>query len=76
MWELYTGSRPYAGLTHGEIVHRVVAVGARPAFPRSAPQGWRGLAEECWAQQPEQRPSFEQVSAVHTWAKAAYTITY
>ncbi|GLC35900.1 hypothetical protein PLESTF_001237900 [Pleodorina starrii] len=61
MWELYTGSRPYSGLTAGEVVHRVVAQGARPAFPRATPPAWQQLAAECWAQGPEQRPSFQQV---------------
>ncbi|PNH06403.1 putative serine/threonine-protein kinase [Tetrabaena socialis] len=60
MWELYVGSRPYTGLSAGEVVHRVLS-GARPAFPTRTPAAWKGLAEECWAQLPEQRPSFEQV---------------
>ncbi|KAG2499268.1 hypothetical protein HYH03_002846 [Edaphochlamys debaryana] len=61
LWELYTGCRPYSGLTAGEVVHRVVVEGARPAFPRSTPQAWRELAAECWAQRAEERPSFEKV---------------
>ncbi|GIL61093.1 hypothetical protein Vafri_15480, partial [Volvox africanus] len=61
MWELFTGSRPYSGLTAGEVVQRVVVQGFRPAFPGATPQEWRDLAGECWAQAPEERPGFEQV---------------
>lgn len=37
VWELATGSRPYAGLTQGEIVRRVVVDQARLAFPSYTP---------------------------------------
>ena len=61
VWELHTGCRPYAGLTAGEVVQRVVVARARPAFPRHTPPAWRQLAAACWAQAPQDRPSFEQV---------------
>ncbi|GIL90455.1 hypothetical protein Vretifemale_18101, partial [Volvox reticuliferus] len=61
MWELSTGSRPYSGLTAGEVVQRVVVQGFRPAFPGGTPGEWRELAAQCWAQAPEERPEFEEV---------------
>ncbi|EFJ43113.1 hypothetical protein VOLCADRAFT_119213 [Volvox carteri f. nagariensis] len=66
VWELYTGSRPYSGLTAGEVVHRVVAQGSRPAFPCSAPPAWCDLAAECWAQEPGRRPTFAQAGGTET----------
>lgn len=68
VYELATGLKPFAGLSHGEIVQRVVLQGARPRFPTSSsgpaslPPGYITLAEACWAQDPMARPGWEEVA--------------
>ncbi|GIL90462.1 hypothetical protein Vretifemale_18113, partial [Volvox reticuliferus] len=69
LWELVTGAKAYAGLSHGEIVQAVVLRGCRPQLPPQAnpnpygivPEPLVELVEECWASDPEARPTFEDV---------------
>ncbi|GLC35899.1 hypothetical protein PLESTM_000380500 [Pleodorina starrii] len=67
LWELATGAKAYAGLSTGEVVQAVVLRGCRPALPpqavpvRAIPEPLAELAAECWAADPESRPSFEEV---------------
>ncbi len=61
-----TLSRPYAGLTQGEIVHRIVVTGQQLAFTSRTPRAVRDLAHSCWARDPTLRPRFTQVVATLT----------
>lgn len=35
----------------------------RPSVPSSCDVEWRKLMEQCWAANPDQRPSFTQIAA-------------
>ncbi|KAI8466889.1 MAG: hypothetical protein J3K34DRAFT_460676 [Monoraphidium minutum] len=63
MYELYTGRRPYEGLTKDAIVSRVHKQQLRPHLPSATPAGYRGLAQRCWAHDPDARPRLDEVVA-------------
>uniref|UniRef100_A0A383VRS3 Protein kinase domain-containing protein n=2 Tax=Tetradesmus obliquus TaxID=3088 RepID=A0A383VRS3_TETOB len=56
MFEAYTRHRPFANL-HPAGILQAVARGSRPEFPPGTPPPYQALAEACWAQQSEQRPT-------------------
>ena len=64
MFELTAHQPPWAGLEQADIFQKVTA-GERPPISAAdysgAPSGWFSLLQECWAQQPEARPSFDQI---------------
>ena len=62
MWQMYNGSRPWAGMSHGHIIV-TVASKKQLAFPPGAPQAFVDLALACMAFAPEDRPGLEQVMA-------------
>lgn len=69
LWELFTESEPWKteGLSSAEIEYQVVA-GKRPSIParlRAEPANaaYIALIEECWSQDPQDRPTFAQVVA-------------
>lgn len=67
MWELVTGAKAYAGLSHEEVIQAVVLRGCRPQLPpqaapeRALPKPLAELAAECWSSDPQLRPSFKDV---------------
>eukprot|EP00887_Chlorella_sp_A99_P008292 scaffold12.g8292.t1 len=71
LWQLWSMAQPYAGVPDDELRSRLLAShgeerpplpgeGGQPAAEEPGP-GWRDLVQECWAQLPEQRPSFAVV---------------
>ncbi|KAG2501254.1 hypothetical protein HYH03_001061 [Edaphochlamys debaryana] len=63
LWQLYTSSRPWAGLRHGQIIVMVVTQGARLRFPEGAPPAYESLAMRCMETDPRNRPVMEDVLA-------------
>eukprot|EP00879_Flechtneria_rotunda_P011965 GHRR01012497.1.p1 GENE.GHRR01012497.1~~GHRR01012497.1.p1 ORF type:complete len:222 (+),score=73.14 GHRR01012497.1:505-1170(+) len=67
MWEFVTGALPFAGLHHGEVIHKVVTQDLRPdPWPAAGPAtplppAYIQLAEACWARQAEDRPTMAEV---------------
>ncbi|TRY90935.1 hypothetical protein DNTS_022174 [Danionella cerebrum] len=69
IWGILTQKKPYQG--ENNILHIMVKVvkGVRPDLslvPRSRPQacsGFLSLIERCWAQSPEARPSFQEITS-------------
>lgn len=62
MWELLTGERPFRGLLEGDLVVGVCENGLRPVFPPGTPPAYVALAQQCWSQQPGDRPIAQQVT--------------
>lgn len=73
MWELWAGKEPYEGLNYHALLLQLSNpdVKLRPPIPDGpewegeplpelAP-GWRGLMEKCWAEDPDDRPSFADI---------------
>lgn len=63
MWELYTAERVFKTMSDGEVIVAVVTKRLRPTFPSDVPAEYKALAEKCWAELSEDRPTLEQVLA-------------
>jgi hypothetical protein len=61
VWELLTRERPFRGLLEGDLVVGVCDNGLRPLFPPDCPPSYVALAQQCWADDPNQRPTAVQV---------------
>ncbi|KAL6763903.1 mixed lineage protein kinase [Haematococcus lacustris] len=61
MWQMYTGSRPWAGLSHSQILMTVVNGTAHLAFPADTPGDYLDLATACLSYDVSQRPSIADV---------------
>jgi hypothetical protein len=62
--EVLTGEIPYAGFTPLQAAIGVVQRGLRPEIPPFVPEKLSLLAQQCWHQDPKQRPEFSEVVAV------------
>ncbi|KXZ56046.1 hypothetical protein GPECTOR_2g1598 [Gonium pectorale] len=61
LWEAYSGDRVFKQLSDSEVILAVVTRKARPQFPPDTPHRLKYLAERCWAELPEVRPSLQQL---------------
>lgn len=62
MWEILTGEEPYADMHCGAIIGGIVTNTLRPPIPRHCDDGWKSLMEECWSNDPIDRPSFTEIT--------------
>lgn len=61
LWECVTRSVPYEGVPHFQIVFTVGNQGLRPEIPPDCPHAWANLIVDCWAENPADRPSFDDI---------------
>lgn len=61
LWEMATREDPYRGMPPFQVVFAVGTQKIRPSVPSSCPSGWARLMVDCWAEDPEARPSFDEV---------------
>jgi len=61
LWELFTCDYPFRDVPPALLGHSIVKQGQRPAWPSSVPKGYRDLANACWDQNPDARPTFEVI---------------
>merc|ERR1711871_1344880 len=59
-YEVFSGSEPWKGVSSFNLQLNVVQ-GKRPALPEGLLEKEKLLMEQCWAQDPDARPSFEQI---------------
>ncbi|EEY56641.1 protein kinase [Phytophthora infestans T30-4] len=71
LWELVERKDPYDNLNAFQVPLQVANEGLRPAdFTRPAPLGLEQLMRQCWDADPEQRPSFVDIShTLGTWLR-------
>lgn len=62
MWELLTGKEPYSDLHYGMILGGIVSNTLRPEVPEDCDKMWRSLMEECWSNEPAERPTFTEIA--------------
>ncbi|XAR58705.1 Non-specific serine/threonine protein kinase [Bertholletia excelsa] len=62
LWEILTGDEPYANMHCGAIIGGILKDTLRPSIPEHCDPEWRKLMEQCWATDPEARPSFTEVA--------------
>ncbi|KAI8470186.1 MAG: hypothetical protein J3K34DRAFT_521543 [Monoraphidium minutum] len=70
LFEMMSGRRAYSGVPPPLLPHEVARQGLRPEWPSGMPPGCsdlRRLAELCWAQLPQDRPSFQDIMAALDW---------
>ncbi|KAG1673547.1 hypothetical protein FOA52_003847 [Chlamydomonas sp. UWO 241] len=61
LWQMYTCSRPWSGLSHAQIIMMVGQQGAKLKWPACAHPEFRALATACMEMAPSDRPGFEEV---------------
>ena len=59
VYALITNSFPYDGVNG--IIRRVCKENLRPKIPKSVIKCYKNLIERCWNQNPNQRPSFDEI---------------
>ncbi|KAL6079285.1 putative Serine/threonine protein kinase-transforming protein Rmil [Balamuthia mandrillaris] len=60
LWECVTRQNPYGNMPHFQIVFQVGTQGLRPQIPKTTPHAWARLIADCWSEDPDKRPTFEE----------------
>ena len=60
LWEILTQKTPYEGKNPIHVV-RSIDAGVRPDIPASTDPDFAQLIKDCWAQSPDQRPTFDVI---------------
>ncbi|XP_060900284.1 activated CDC42 kinase 1-like isoform X2 [Labrus mixtus] len=59
LWEMFThGQEPWLGLNGSQILHKIDKEGERLPKPEDCPQDIFNVMQQCWAQKPDDRPTF------------------
>jgi serine/threonine protein kinase len=61
LWILYCQKEPYQHIEHSWEIARFIIEGNREKVPKDCPAEYAHLIEECWAQDPDQRPDFQHI---------------
>lgn len=59
-YELLSRQIPYVNMAPLTAAHRVGYDGLRPTFPRNVDPRWAAFAQDCWEEEPDVRPTFEE----------------
>ena len=70
-WEVWAGVPAYEGTPTAAIFYKVAVEGGRPPSLTAAPPELNALCAACWVDDPEARPSFDEVLARVTPLAAA-----
>jgi len=61
LWECITREDPYMGMAPYQVVIAVGTKSMRPVIPPGCPPTWSTLMRECWQEDAEGRPSFDEI---------------
>lgn len=62
VYEIMTNEKPFSELKNVfQIMNEVSILGHRPKFPACVPKRYCKLIDDCWSQNPGDRPSFEEI---------------
>jgi serine/threonine protein kinase len=61
LWELVTGSVPFANMSAVQAAFAVVNKGVRPAIPHDCLPALGEIMTRCWDANPEVRPPFSEI---------------
>eukprot|EP00879_Flechtneria_rotunda_P001352 GHRR01001502.1.p1 GENE.GHRR01001502.1~~GHRR01001502.1.p1 ORF type:complete len:1180 (+),score=462.14 GHRR01001502.1:255-3794(+) len=61
LWQMVTGSRAWAGMSHMAVVDVVCCKRLQLQFPEDAPEAFVLLGQACMAYDPAERPSFRDI---------------
>ena len=63
-FEIATGEQPWAGLNEASLLMAIVVEKRRPTLSNEKAEALSGqLAQQCWADEPDDRPTFAELSA-------------
>lgn len=62
LWCMYYCTEPFEGMLEAQVCMGVCDGWLRPSFDAACPARFRALAERCWSQSPEERPSFTEIA--------------
>ena len=60
IYEVITGLPPYGNLNYFQIFYKVMN-SARPPIPNDFPEAYKNLMIRCWDQDPQNRPTFNDI---------------
>ena len=60
--EMMTITKPFSNMTQIEVAFGVARDGKRPHLPLGIPDDVNNLVTRCWAEKPDERPTFEDVN--------------
>ena len=66
MWEIAARDKPWSEVQDDFLLDallRVITSGQRPAVDSEWPYGYVAVMRQCWATDPQSRPTFDQVAA-------------
>lgn len=61
VWEMFARRDPFPGMPPFQIVFAVGTQGLRPDTSPDWPEEWVSLITDCWQEDPELRPTFEEI---------------
>lgn len=63
VYEIITLKKPFDDMKNPNIIQVLqrVTQGNMPSFDDSTPESYRNLIQNCWAEKPEDRPTFDQI---------------
>lgn len=61
MYEILSLEKPFKEFNFLQLMEKVVNEESRPTISSNIPPAYRELIERCWSQNPENRPSFEEI---------------
>jgi len=73
LWEMLTKQIPFRDKSTAEIYDHVVKKGWRLNIPNSAQQGLRDMILRCWSTNPNDRPSFDEISELFSKGLVYFT---
>lgn len=64
LFEIFSkGKTPWAGMTNDDVIRELQNGGRMPLPPDFGPQFIKDIMEECWKDDPHQRPTFKDLLA-------------
>ncbi|CAG0912743.1 unnamed protein product [Notodromas monacha] len=75
LWELLTGEIPYKGFDSLAVAYKVAMNKVTLPIPKTCPEPWKKMMQDCWNTDTHKRPSFENILrdlrliAVSSWVR-------
>merc|ERR1711915_383808 len=73
LFEMLCRTQPFDGLTPVQAAYAVAKENLRPPLPVSTPNNLKAIVNQCWSQDPKNRPSFEEIIRLLDRVKATVT---
>mmetsp|Transcript_20300 Transcript_20300/g.22563 ORF Transcript_20300/g.22563 Transcript_20300/m.22563 type:complete len:723 (+) Transcript_20300:44-2212(+) len=61
LWEMVSRSDPFSGMPPFQVIFAVGTQGARPTIPQHCNPDYQKLMEDCWQEEPANRPTFNDI---------------